>query len=96
MKSKVEATFYCYLDAEGMQKQVLKPAEDDTEDLTVEEQGAREKMQQPLTLTALLSGIWTGKKIHGDVSLCKDEVHDLLNAEGDGLRALFVLELKDN
>lgn len=52
-------------------------------------------LDQPLVLSASDKGIWSNKILDGDIEICKDEVHDLLNAEADGLRAVFVLTLKD-
>jgi len=52
-------------------------------------------LDQPLALSGSENGIWSNKILDGDVEICKDEVHDLLNAEADGLRAVFVLTLKD-
>jgi hypothetical protein len=50
---------------------------------------------QPLQLTGAEDGVYTGKIVGGTITLCKDEIHDLLDAERRGLGALFMLELTD-
>lgn len=90
---KIKVIFYCYLDAEGMQKQVLEPEDDEREDLSAEEQEARDTLKQPLSMSGTEHGIYTGREIVGKVSLHKEALHDLLNAEGMGQRALFVVEI---
>jgi len=52
-------------------------------------------LDQPLVMSGNANGIWSNKVLDGDVEICKDEAHDLLNAESDGLRAVFVVTLKD-
>lgn len=91
--AKIKVIFYCYLDDEGMQKQVLKPDDDEREDLSVEEQEAVDTLKQPLSMSGTEHGIYTGREIAGKISLHKEALHDLLNAEGLGQRALFVVEV---
>lgn len=184
MKSKVELSFYCYIDEKGMQKHILPPrdtegddqeeldlpgedsdvktdSEEATEEVEVDQEGALatskvvdgeivvdfvdledEKnddiasepdgvddeqweedtkegiavtadgtpveeavknaidevlghLNQPLVMSGSHDGIWSNKKLDGDAEMCKDEMHDLLNAEADGLRAVFVLTVVD-
>jgi len=52
-------------------------------------------LNQPLKLSGSDDGIWSNKILDGDVTMCKSEAHDLLDAEADGLRAVFVLTLID-
>lgn len=52
-------------------------------------------LDRPLILSGTDNGIWSGKKIGGDMEICKDEVHDLLDNEARGLRAVFVVTLMD-
>lgn len=52
-------------------------------------------LDRPLRLSGTDNGIWSGKKIGGDMEICKDEVHDLLDNEARGLRAVFVVTLMD-
>lgn len=52
-------------------------------------------LDRPLVLSGTDNGIWSGKKIGGDMEICKDEVHDLLDNEARGLRAVFVVTLMD-
>ncbi len=93
MEGKVTVTFYCYLDKEGMQNQVLKPSEDESEEVRHEETEAKEKMAQPLALASTEDGIHTGRELKGKLTIAKSAVHDLLDAEGRGHRALFIVEL---
>jgi len=53
-------------------------------------------LDQPLVLSGTDNGIWSNKILDGEVKVCKDEVHDLLDNESRGLRAVFVLTLKDD
>ena len=93
MEGKVTVTFYCYLDREGMQNQVMEPAKDESEEVRHEENEAKEKMAQPLRLASTEDGIHTGRALKGKLSIAKNAVHDLLDAEGRGHRALFIVEL---
>ena len=50
-------------------------------------------MAQPLRLASTEDGIHTGRALKGKLSIAKNAVHDLLDAEGRGHRALFIVEL---
>jgi len=52
-------------------------------------------LDRPLRLSGTDNGMWSGKKIGGDMEICKDEVHDLLDNEARVLRAVFVVTLMD-
>jgi hypothetical protein len=85
MKSKCVLEFLGYQTApDGELKRVRKPREDE------------DQTQTPrLELTGFEDGMHTGKQINGDIKLCKDEMHDLLNGEALNGRAVFALKLVD-
>ena len=88
MKSKVEVEFYRY----------IATPEESTGQVQEGEESIPENpqdQQQPLTMTALDDGIHSGKVIKGEISLCKDEMRDLLDAEREGKSAVFLLRLVD-
>ncbi len=103
MKSGIKITFYRYLNGEGehaaveqLESEANESEEtDEGELLPVPKHHDSDAQKQPLQLTGYEHGIYTGKVIGGTITLCKDEIHDLLNAEGRGLLALFVVALTD-
>jgi len=50
--------------------------------------------KHPLNLSSLEDGMYTGKKKKGQFTCTKEEMRDLLDAERDGLRPLFILSIK--
>ena len=52
-------------------------------------------LDRPLRLSGTNTGIWSGRELAGDLEIPKQAAHDLLDAEADGLRAIFVLTLED-
>ena len=60
----------------------------------VEEAANGATAKQPLTLTSLLDGMCTGKKMKGSAVFRKEEIRDLLDAEREGLRPLFIVSIK--
>ncbi len=85
MKSKCSLEFLGYQKtADGKLTKVSKPAEDE------------DQSQIPqLELTGYENGMFTGKRITGDIQVCKDEMHDLLNGEALSGRAVFALRIID-
>lgn len=84
MKSKCRLVFLGYTTADGEVVKVGKPPED------------VDQTQIPrLELTGYEDGMHTGKEIAGDIKLCKDEMHDLLNGELLNGRAVFTLTIVD-
>jgi hypothetical protein len=85
MKTKCRLVFIGYQTAaDGELVKVKKPPED-----------VDETQIPRLELTGYENGMHTGKEIKGDISLCKDEMHDLLNGEALSGRAIFALRLVD-
>lgn len=84
MKSKCVMEFLGFEKADGEIKRVGKLLEDEDQTLSPK-----------LELSGYENGMFTGKKITGDLKLCKDEMHDLLNGEALDGRAIFSLKIVD-
>ncbi len=76
--------------AAAIKEAVEEATEGSDEPVTIE----GDKVKQPLTMTSLLDGLFTGKKLKGNLVCSKEEMRDLLDAEREGLRPLFVLSIK--
>ncbi len=84
MDSKCTLVFLGYEKADGELRRVKKPGENEDQTQTLR-----------LELSAFENGMYTGKIITGELKLCKDEMHDLLNGEALEGRALFALKIVD-
>ena len=75
---------------EAIQEAVEEATEGSNEPVTIE----GDKVAQPVTLSSLQDGLFTGKKLKGQIVCSKEEMRDLLDAEREGLRPLFILSIK--
>jgi hypothetical protein len=85
MKAKAVLIFMGYIESsEGQLVKVGKPHDD------------VDSSQLPrLSLTGFENGLSTGVEVSGDIVLGKEQLHDLLNGEGLGGRAVFAVKIVD-
>lgn len=96
MKSKIEITLYSYIKAlDSAETTGPKQEGEESIEVPIEQEIVLVTEPQPLVMTGQEDGLFSGKIIKGDITLCKDEMRDLLDAERDGKSALFILKLVD-
>ena len=84
MKSKCVLEFLGFEKSDGELRRVRKPTEDEDQAHTPR-----------LELSGYANGMFSGKLITGELKLCKDEMHDLLNGEVLDGQAIFALKIVD-
>lgn len=85
MKTNVRLTFLGYKrNGDGEIVRVGKPHEDEDQSVA-----------PALTLTGFENGLCSGEKVSGQISVCKDKLHDLLNGEAMDGMAIFGVEIVD-